>query len=256
MHRIRRFSGLLLPCLLACFAPSSVLGQDEGLPPDFLRDHALVVRFTAAAFDGLSANPEATSKDAASKEAISKDAASRQATPKDATSKGASSGPNAGSALVPSPPKSPASGFSPQAPTWTSKSLRYTMSGSPVAIRLAGDDLVVVVQVTPYDHGATGLLVVAQGQVWRRKQDGQLDYRSVFESLYVSWGEHVLFYPLGRQSDGAAPISLEIAVERYGDKALSPEATPSPGALPSGAANGESASKAASSPGPASTGKR
>jgi hypothetical protein len=106
------------------------------------------------------------------------------------------------------------------------------MSGSPVAIRLAGDDLVVIVQVTPYDHGGEGLMVVAQGQVWRRSENGQFDYRSAFESLTVAWGERVFFYPLGLRSDGSAPIRLEIAVDHFGDPPSIPEPLRSPSVDP------------------------
>jgi hypothetical protein len=158
-----------------------LLAAQEGLPPQFLRDRALVVRFLAVAGDTR---------------------------------------PQTGGARLQA---SPAASAQPGGSAWTSRSLRYTVSGSPVGIRLASESLVVLVQVTPYDHGKEGLVVVAQGQVWTRQEDGQIAYHSAFETLVVGYGERVFFYPLGIHPDGTAAFRLEIAVDHYGDPPSLPD---------------------------------
>jgi len=179
---------LLLGGLLLGLAPSRLSAQDEPLPPEFLREHALVVHFLAAAFDPTAAPAP----------------------------------PGARASPAPAQTSAP----SVKTPTWTSNSLRYTMSGSPVAIRLAGVDLVVVIQITPYDHGTDGLVLLAQGQVWKRSAIGSIDYRNVFETLTVAWGERVFFFPLGVKADGSTAMSLEISVDRFSDGASSAAPTP------------------------------
>jgi len=194
---MRRFPRAFLHLALVLLAPALLAAQGTELPPAFLREHALVVRFLASAFD---LPPE----------------------------------------RAPAVPAAPAGTAQPnqqggqasRSPTWTSSNLRYTVSGSPVAIRLAGDNLVVVVQVTPYDHGDRGLMVVAQGQVWKKRDDGQFDYRSAFESLVVAFGEAVYFYPLGMRSDGSAPIRLEIVVDHLGAAGPELQSESPPGTTP------------------------
>jgi hypothetical protein len=182
MQGISRPAGVLpalvLGGLLVALAPSRLAADDGNLPPEFLREHALVVHFLASAFDDTLPGQQGTA-----------------GTPGTAGTAGTSAS---------------------RTPTWTSTSLRYTMSGAPTAIRLAGDDLVVIIQVTPYDHGSSGLVLVAQGQVWRRSAEGGINYRNAFESLSVTWGEKVFFFPLGLRPDGSAAMSLEITVDRYG----------------------------------------
>jgi hypothetical protein len=149
----------------------------EGLPPDFLRSRALVVRFLAIASEL-----------------------------RDSSRRGADAyGQPTGSAR-------------PRGPAWTSRSLRYTVSGSPIGIRLASEDLLIIVQVTPYDHGKEGLVIVAQGQVWVKQENGEIAYHTAFETLSVDFGERVFFYPLGLNPDGSSAFHLEIAVDRFGDK--------------------------------------
>ena len=43
---------------------------------------------------------------------------------------------------------------------WRSGSLRYTVPGTPTAVKLVSANAVVVVQVTPFDDGKNGLILV------------------------------------------------------------------------------------------------
>lgn len=187
-----------------------LLGAQEDLPPEFLRAHALVVRFQASSF--AVPGPGAGSSGSGAVGAAS--------TPPSPT------GPQPqGDTISTRPATAPV-----LPPAWTSSTRRYTVTGAPVAIRLSGDGIVVVVQITPYDRGKDGLLVVAQGQVWLRGDDGKISYHSAFESLNVAFGEPLYFFPLGFKPDGSAPLKVEIAIDRYGD----PPSIPEPGAADSG----------------------
>lgn len=214
------------------------LAAQEDLPPQFLRAHALVVRFLASSF--VSDTPAAEGAEA--------DASSGLPPSSPRPSAGANSGPNSGPGGgsppgVPgkspggSPPpggmapptgvdrtslKSGGNGLS-SLPVWTTSARRYTVTGAPVAIRLSGGGLVIVVQVTPYDHGKDGLVVVAQGQVWTRSPDGRISYHSAFESLNVAFGEPLYFFPLGIKPDGSTALKVEIAIDRFGDKPSLPD---------------------------------
>jgi hypothetical protein len=97
-------------------------------------------------------------------------------------------------------------------PAWEAKETKSTLSGSSVTVKLVGESLVVLVQVTPYQN-PDGLILVTQAQVWI-KDDDKIHYRSVMNTLRVAYGEPVVFYPLG-EGKGKAPLSLVIIVEPY-----------------------------------------
>lgn len=102
-----------------------------------------------------------------------------------------------------------------QSAAWESASLRYTVPGNPVGVKLVGSNVVILVQITPFEDGKGGLVLVSQGQVWVRRGEGDLSYRTTLDSVSVRYGEPVLFFPLGRDPGGKAPIRIEISVDRY-----------------------------------------
>jgi hypothetical protein len=113
---------------------------------------------------------------------------------------------------------------------WHSGSLRYTVPGTPTAVKLVSSNAVIVVQVTPFDDGKNGLILVTQGQVWVRQASGDLSYRTTLNTVSVRYGEKVYFFPFGRDLDGRSPLRLTIVVERYLD---TPEGKVPREALPS-----------------------
>lgn len=237
---------IALSGLIAGLLPPLVAQSD--LPPEFLRAHALVVRFFASSF--VSANPAlpggqgqtsaASPAPGQAQVPASPSPAAQQAAGVPPLQPPRSAVPPAGPAGGQVPPPTP--GSLPQArqgsdngqakaqgtvslatPSWSTKVQRYTVTGAPVAIRLSGEGIVIVVQVTPYDKGKQGLLVVAQGQVWLRGADGRIVYHSAFESLNVAFGEPVYFFPLGLNPDGSTSLKVEIAIDRFGDSPSVPE---------------------------------
>lgn len=98
---------------------------------------------------------------------------------------------------------------------WHEEGIRYTVPGTPVALRLVGSNVVIVIQVTPYDDGKNSVTLVTQGQVWVKGGNGELSYRTTLDSVTVGYGEKVLYFPLGRAPDGRAPMRVEISADHY-----------------------------------------
>jgi hypothetical protein len=99
---------------------------------------------------------------------------------------------------------------------WQAADSKVTISGRPVSLKLAGDNIVVALQFTPYIrfHNGTppeGYLVV-QGQIWVNRGDGGMHYQGVMQSVPVSMGEKIYFFPLG-QKRSREESSIEILFE-------------------------------------------
>lgn len=105
---------------------------------------------------------------------------------------------------------------------WNMELTRVTISGRAVAVRLEGSNLVVNVEFTPYREEDDSILLVAQGQTWL-SDDGEesVIYHPTFQSLPVSLGEPVVFFPLGTEDDGepvpigSFNIELEIRISPF-----------------------------------------
>ncbi len=108
----------------------------------------------------------------------------------------------------------PASGQDKGQP-WEAESSKYTVPGTPAPFKLVGSNVAVIVQITPFDRDdGKGVTLIAQGQVWVKPPEGGLSYHTTIESLSVDYGETVLFFPLGLDANGKAPMRLEISVVR------------------------------------------
>lgn len=103
---------------------------------------------------------------------------------------------------------------------WNMELTEVTISGRAVQVELDGGDLILHVQFTPYEQQDT-LVLVAQGQAWLGgSEPEEVTYRSAYESIPVSLGEPVLFFPLGtgqgaQDNDNLLNVELEIIVESY-----------------------------------------
>ncbi len=85
--------------------------------------------------------------------------------------------------------------------TWTMEVSKYTISGRKVTVKLQGESLQIIAEITPYVD-KEGVLLLAQGQVWATS-GGQkkVHYTSTMKSLPVQFGDKVYFYPLGVNRD-------------------------------------------------------
>jgi len=116
-----------------------------------------------------------------------------------------------------------------QQPVWNSQSKKLTIPGRSVAVRLVGDNIRIDVVFTPYQEESGTLLLVAQGQVWfSEAPDAKTTYLTTIQSIPVSWGEKILFFPLGFSSEfsnaSTFNIQLEVEIYPYRDLFRAPEA--------------------------------
>lgn len=100
-------------------------------------------------------------------------------------------------------------------PVWQAKDIKYTIPGAAVSVKLLGKDVAVLISITPYKTKDGHLLLVAQGQVWYKDATAGVGYRTTINTLAVAYGERILFYPLGAATDGAAPLRVELSMEKY-----------------------------------------
>jgi len=98
---------------------------------------------------------------------------------------------------------------------WQARELQYTIPGTPVSVRMVGSEAIIVVSVTPYRSVGEQLMLVTQGQVWFKEDDGTMRYRTSFDTINMSYGERVFFYPFGVQEDGSTALRLEMVVDSY-----------------------------------------
>jgi hypothetical protein len=116
-----------------------------------------------------------------------------------------------------------------QQPVWNSQSKKLTIPGRSVAVRLVGDNIRIDVVFTPYQEESGTLLLVAQGQVWfSEAPNAKTTYLTTIQSIPVSWGEKILFFPLGFSSEftdaSTFNIQLEVEIYPYRDLFRAPEA--------------------------------
>jgi hypothetical protein len=96
---------------------------------------------------------------------------------------------------------------------WTTESNKVTIPGRPVALKLVGANLAVVVQFTPYQRPGDQWMLVAQGQLWfETAQRGGLRYETTLQTIPVKLGEQVYYFPLGSNRPGGGDY-IEICLE-------------------------------------------
>jgi hypothetical protein len=111
-----------------------------------------------------------------------------------------------------------------ETPVWNAESTKLTLPGRSVKVRLEGDNVRIYLVCTPYLQDDGEVLLLAQGQVWfTEPEDKENRYFSTFYSIPVSFGEKVLFFPLGLsdtdvQQKDHFNIELEIKIVPYEKK--------------------------------------
>ena len=104
---------------------------------------------------------------------------------------------------------------------WTAESTRLTIPGRAVKVRLEGDNVQIYLICTPYVQENGEVLLLSQGQVWfTEPPEKEAKYFSTFYSIPVSYGEKVLYFPLGvtdaaAKEQGFFNIELEIVIVPY-----------------------------------------
>ena len=108
-----------------------------------------------------------------------------------------------------------------ETPVWNAESTRLTLPGRSIKVRLDGDNVRIYLVYTPYIQESGEVLLLAQGQVWfSEPTEREVKYSSTYYSIPVSFGEKVLFFPLGLSSEEGQQkdffnIELEIKIVPY-----------------------------------------
>jgi len=125
--------------------------------------------------------------------------------------------------------------------SWHEEGSGLTVPGTPVGIKLVASNMVIFVQVTPFDQEEGHLTLVVQGQVWLHKSSGALAFRTTVNKVEVEYGETVFFYPLGAAAEGKPSLRVAISVTKAASGAAAgpPGQTALPGALPGGGKSGK-----------------
>ncbi|MCD6120463.1 MAG: hypothetical protein J7K04_01340 [Spirochaetales bacterium] len=118
-------------------------------------------------------------------------------------------------------------------PVWNTKSTELTIPGRSVAVKLIGENLRIYAIFTPYKMRNGNILLVAQGQVWLTEMpDKEVKYLSTFKSIPITFGEKVVFFPLGVSSKLKSKkyfnVELEIQIVPYKEKAKADVSIPVP----------------------------
>ncbi len=92
---------------------------------------------------------------------------------------------------------------------------RLTIPGRPVVVQFVGDNIIINAILTPYLKEDGRIILVAQGQVWITEPQAEksVRYSSSFESLPISFGEKIFFFPLGVPQDATQSDVFSIALE-------------------------------------------
>ncbi len=115
-------------------------------------------------------------------------------------------------------------------PVWNVESTKLTIPGRSVKVRLDGDNVRIYLICTPYMQENGDILLLAQGQVWLTEPpEKEVKYFSTFYSIPVSYGEKILFFPLGlademakKQASKSFNIELEIQIVPYNKEKKQP----------------------------------
>jgi len=134
---------------------------------------------------------------------------------------------------------------------WNSENSKVTIPGRPVSLKLVGQNVIVIVQFTPYKREDGKQVLVAQGQVWVNSKDEGMRYQTTMQTIPLDFGERVYFFPLGPQTaDGNARIEIQLELRPYKGDAP-PEGKDAP---KDGAATKEAPTPKSSVPGNTSSG--
>ena len=100
--------------------------------------------------------------------------------------------------------------------SWDSENTHETISGRPVGLKLAGSNLVVAIQFTPFLRSSGRHTLVAQCQVWVNIPDEGISYYTTMQTIPMEFDEQVLFYPLGSmRAENEPHIEIQLVMEPY-----------------------------------------
>ncbi|MBN2051032.1 MAG: hypothetical protein JW760_11340 [Spirochaetales bacterium] len=99
---------------------------------------------------------------------------------------------------------------------WHVESNEVTISGETVTVKLNGESVKILAEITPYILDDGSILLIARGDVLLVQDGEEYQYKTTLKSLPVSLGEKAFFFPLGVAFDSEEniyTIQLEIQVD-------------------------------------------
>lgn len=99
---------------------------------------------------------------------------------------------------------------------WHMESSRVTISGEAVSVKLKGENLVLIANITPYLNPDNTIFLVAKGEIFLSGDDDseEVKYYTTLKSLPVKNGERVVFFPLGMAYDSNSNFySMEMEIQ-------------------------------------------
>lgn len=112
--------------------------------------------------------------------------------------------------------------------SWNMEQRKLTIPGSAIKIRLEGENVRVIADLTPYQVGKDEFQLLVEGQIWLSESPKKAlrHLTSTFKSIPISLGEKIRFYPLGISKEYLNGkffnVVLEIQVVRYNDIVKAP----------------------------------
>jgi hypothetical protein len=104
-----------------------------------------------------------------------------------------------------------------QVVVWSESHRKISIPGSPVGIQLVGSNVVVSVQFTPFIR-RHGNVLVAQGQIWLADANtGEVTYFTSIQTIPMTFGEPVFFFPLGSSEHLNPSIEVILTVNLYNE---------------------------------------
>lgn len=95
---------------------------------------------------------------------------------------------------------------------WINEAGKTTTPGHPITIKLMGNNVAMLVQFTPYLRSGEQWVLVAQGQIWLRREANRIHYETTLQTIPIKLDEPVYYFPLGSKNSGGGDY-IEICVE-------------------------------------------
>jgi hypothetical protein len=99
---------------------------------------------------------------------------------------------------------------------WHMESSKITISGEAVKVKLKGENLVLIADITPYLNPDNTIFLVAKGEIFLSDSadSEEVKYYTTLQSLPVEDGEKVVFFPLGMAYDSNSNFySMEMEIQ-------------------------------------------
>jgi len=99
---------------------------------------------------------------------------------------------------------------------WHMESSNLTISGEAVRVKLKGENLILIANITPYLNPDNTIFLVAKGEIFLSDSTDseEVKYYTTLQSLPVEDGEKVIFFPLGMAYDSNSNFySMEMEIQ-------------------------------------------